>query len=293
MGGGAAAGGAVAGGAVGGGSTDGGTDAGSRCDAVLQTGCPTAQRCLLDTFDGGSNCVSPGTAAIDDPCTSDEQCNGNAICWRPTCRPLCNDSTQKCPPNSACFPVGVGSIGVCLPTCDPVTLVRLSDGAANCGSTSSAGCYAQPTVDAGIAFACAAAPANAPAHGEPARLGSTGQPFANGCRPGAFPFFVARTGSATTVCTATCRPKPTSTASSLDAGGLEPYSCSMRGAPNAECRYLDFWLPMSTRTNYGVCYDYQNFTWDHDGNTNTAPVPTPSCRTLPPADAGAWGCLPL
>jgi hypothetical protein len=192
-------------------------------------------------------------------------------------------------------------LGVCEPLCNPVSQVRLTDGAANCGATiltpqPNRGCYANGTVDGGAIFACA--PAGMGGHGVRAQsFGNTA--FINGCAPGFLPIFPEPDGGPRVLCAATCTAKPTSVASPQDAGGVAPFSCAARGALLAECRYFR-WVGGSTSEPWGVCFDYREYRWDHDGNVSTPDVPVPSCTTLttaPSADGGAsqasfWGCVP-
>jgi hypothetical protein len=219
----------------------------------------------------------------------------------------CTPTPDSCGAGSVCqqFDDGTGTggtVGMCVPTCDPVTQQR-SDGAPACGSADPAspnlGCYGRDGV-----YSCAPVPSQAAGltHGMPAFGPGPGSAYLNGCAPGYQARFVAGTGMTTVVCNAYCSPGTTFQGNGSTGVGVAPHTCPARGATTAECRFVS-WIdsgPTSVNNAIGVCFDYQNFNYDHDMSGGTPNVPFPSCTTVSNMDLDAdgtpdlleWGCGP-
>lgn len=288
---------------------DGGTDGGTGpCDLFTQTGCPAQQRCAFVRTSAGVGspaCVTQGTVADGAVCTlpttGADDCIGSAHCTGSICEAICDPAGDGCGANSACMalggfqsPEGTTLVGICSSKCDPVTQVRLEDGAAACGSPDPAnptqGCYGVPGED----FFCAPS-VSARTHGEvvPPPV------YLNSCAPGYAPLLNQSTGSTDAICVAFCAPGETHKDATANADGVSPHTCASRGASGAECRYFHLIeTPFTANTNtVGICFDYGNFTYDHDMNNGTPDVPTPSCTTVDagtgPGEHLSWGCGPL
>jgi hypothetical protein len=303
----------------------------SDCDPVAQTGCGDGQKCSwirIGEDDGALGCVPDGAKAEDAACgfgtpgnqTGYDDCAAGLTCFggdTGTCEKVCDATAAgSCGATGACQAYADyfddTAHGFCVPSCDPVTQVRLSDSAEACGSADPSaptlGCYASyansvlPT-----AFTCAPAGAADLTHREPARTSAGGTPYLNGCAPGYLPLLVESTGSAVVVCIALCTPVESHQGDADGLLGAAPHQCPDRGATGAgeECRFYS-WLepetaPVSTATStVGFCFDHTKYTWDHDQNATTAPVAAPSCADLPNTDTNgdgvdehaAWGCAP-
>jgi hypothetical protein len=296
------------------------------CNPVAQTGCSAGKKCTwIDTggATGSMGCAPAGLVTEGGACTYGatgaqtgfDDCAGGLACLSGTCTPLCDlgaatscGATEACTRYSGFYErAGAAVAGLCQPTCDPLTQVRLTDGAAACGSPDPAnptrGCFGFPA-GAGEAsvFACAAVFPGAPVHGQ-----VIAPPiYINGCAPGFEPLFRASNTSSDVLCVALCAPAPTSTASPATPGGTSPHACADRGAAGAECRYW-WWvedpaaLASPVQNAVGVCFEPSRYTWDDDGNPLTPEVPLPSCAALEPVDtngiagddASFWGCVPL
>jgi hypothetical protein len=174
-----------------------------------------------------------------------------------------------------------------VPSCNPLTQVRLTDGAVACGSSDplspDRACYLANGV--GI---CAVAGDAA------ATQGTVAGPFVNACAPGFGTQFTDQLPGG--VCAAFCAPAPTSATSAQNAGG-EPasgFTCNEAGAPTAECRFLSPAFSPTAPPSLGACFDFADF--------SVAPgVPYRSCTVLDHTDADAdgllddeqYGCVPL
>jgi hypothetical protein len=296
------------------------------CNPVAQSGCSAAKKCTwiaTGPATGALGCAPAGAATEGQACaygpdgvqTGFDDCAGGLACISGTCKPLCDlaaagacGAAGVCQRYSGFYDSGGTQVaGACEPTCDPVTQVRSTDGAAACGSANptdpSRGCFGLPA-GAGTAsvFTCAPTLAGAPGHGTvlPPPV------FLNGCAPGALPILAASNNSSDVLCVALCTPAPSSSADFTSIGGLAPHTCADRGAAGAECRYWWFLehpaaLPSPARNGVGFCFEPSRYTWDDDGNAFTPEVPLPSCAVLEPVDtngvatddAAYWGCLPL
>jgi hypothetical protein len=171
--------------------------------------------------------------------------------------------------------------GVCEAFCDPLSQVRLSDGAPACGSTTvpaDRGCYGFPSRDEKpTEFRCYSAGTGG--HGTMPMPPSQ----VNSCAPGTIPMGVAG-------CTAYCAPlRINNTTPPENTVGEPPYSCPEAGAtdPGVRCQHL--WrqegaqTPLSAASNdVGFCIDFTRFSWDDDQNAATPPVPWPLPETLTP-----------
>ena len=231
-----------------------------------------------------------------------------------TCAAICDiSSATSCTPSSTwtCsayagyFQAAGGSptAGMCESQCNPLTQVRLSDGAAACGSPDLAnptrGCYGAPAGIAGrpSVFTCARA--------GPSNMTSdvvVTTPYLNSCAPGFIPLLTAGSGSTDAICVALCRPADTTLESHPTPGGQSPYSCADKGAGGShECRY---WWGMEAdgastsawSNGLGYCMDYTKYTYSLGGPALTFP----SCTTLSGTghlfdptftDAAYWACV--
>lgn len=310
------------------------------CDPVAQTGCAAGKKCTWirtsssGTPAGALGCAPAGTAAAGAACsygadgeqTGFDDCRGGLACLAPTnasaaqgtCEALCDVSNAgSCTPASswACvaytgYFANSGSAptaGLCESQCNPLTQVRLSDGAAACGSPDPAnptkGCYGVPATAAGepTVFTCAlAGPANMTE-----RVPVTGTVYLNSCAPGYEPLLDQSTGSTTPVCVAFCSPVDTTLQSHPSPGGASPYSCQEKGgSATDECRFL-WWIeaPGATASAWsngvGFCLDYPSYMYD--SNNDGIPDTTfPSCTALSATafnfdatqnDPTFWGCV--
>jgi hypothetical protein len=296
------------------------------CDPVAQTGCSAGKKCTwIDTGDaagGALGCAPAG--AVDDAaaCTAGapgvltgyDDCKAGLVCRGGTCARVCDLATSAgCGSGTACqayaglFAQADASptAGACDPTCNPLTQVRLSDGAPACGSANpdapNLGCYGAPGRNGRTTtFFCAPAGDATYTHRVVARGPASGGAYLNGCAPGYLPLLAAQTGSSETVCVALCTPGATSIGSTADRQGVAPATCPAAGATAAEeeCRFWWFLedlesTPLSPWTNtLGFCFDPTRYTYDDDQIPETPAVATPSCATLPDTDQ-SWACQPL
>ncbi|MEJ7603664.1 MAG: hypothetical protein WKG01_37600 [Kofleriaceae bacterium] len=160
-----------------------------------------------------------------------------------------------------------------------------------------------------------------------------GQAYPNGCAPGYQAVFFEGPMTMIAKCTGLCAPRDTDmTKGDLRYGAGDPLAVAKlvtQAAPaaggNATCKggkkgslqnnkqdgstqnCLHMWqflldMGMTTENQYndtlGVCFNFGEWTWDHDNNTQTAQVPTPSCTSLPKATkrtdpAARLGCYSL
>ncbi len=301
------------------------------CDPVAQTGCSAGKKCTWiristsGTFAGALACTPAGLADVGGACqygadgatTGYDNCKAGQVCLAPvasaaqgTCERICNSSNVlSCTPSSqwTCStfsdffdPSGSPIAGMCQPQCDPLTQVRLTDGAAACGSpnpaTPSLGCYGAPGYGgAPTVFTCVPAGPSSMTERQPI----SGTVYLNSCAPGYLPLMSESTGSTTAICSALCSPAYTTLESHPTPGGVSPYSCQDKGGGSTdECRYW-WWIegagtPATPWSNgLGFCLDYTYYTY------GTPPVTSPSCTTLSSAafnfstavdDATFWGC---
>ena len=113
---------------------------GGSCDNFAQD-CPEGQKCAAWADDGSNSwnsttCVdvAPDGGAVGDDCTSTgnltgiDSCAFGAMCWNTnaegvgTCVALCTGSAEAplCPNNTPCTIANMGSLNLCLSTCDPL-----------------------------------------------------------------------------------------------------------------------------------------------------------------------------
>jgi hypothetical protein len=300
------------------------------CDPVAQTGCSSGKKCTWiristsGTPTGALACTPAGAVDVGGTCqygadgdtTGYDNCKAGQICLAPntsaaqgTCERICNSSNVlSCTPSSqwACSTYsgyfessgGPAIAGLCQPQCDPLTQVRLTDGAAACGSpnpaTPTLGCYGAPVNGTPTVFTCApAGPSNMTE-----RQPISGTVYLNSCAPGYLPLMLQSTGSTTVICSAVCSPAYTTLQSHSTPGGVSPYSCQDKGGGSTdECRYW-WWIeagaPATSWSNgLGFCLDYSYYTY------GTPPATYPSCTTLSSTsyifdatvnDATFWGC---
>jgi hypothetical protein len=316
-------------------SPDGGSGA---CDPVAQTGCTTGQKCTwvriaasTSSQVGTLQCAPDGTVALNGACTwgaagattGYDNCQHGLICLASsrtdmatgTCSTICDTSAASgaagaCPMNYACgkysnFFENTGdpanNIGLCDPTCNPLTQNRDYDTAAHCGGPLDTNnkptreCNGLPSSDASPShFTCSSVL-------DPTKVGDTdaydatlGGVYLNSCAAGYIPLLYDNTTDAAAqnemkvICVAFCQPSDTSTAATTMAGGTAPYTCAAAGTGGThECRY--WWFLESSTTmmsqwsnGLGYCFDYTNYTYDgsmlHPATSTT--TPDPSCKTL-------------
>lgn len=317
-------------------SSDSGPKIGpSACNVLAQTGCSAGQKCtwiqVTDTT-GATGCVPEGSKAALQACTwgangattGYDNCVKGLTCLGGApgsstpgeCRAACDSSaTSACSANEACLRYSkvydgtTPPLGLCEAQCNPLTQVRLTDGAAACGSPNPAaptrGCYGVPSQDnLPTVFTCAMAGDPAKTHRVPA-----GDPiYVNSCAPGYLPLLIDSTGSTTGVCIALCSPVAAWQGNTAGLGGAPPHTCAAAGATGAgeECRFWWFMegptTPLSQWSNgLGYCFDHTRYTWDADNNPLTPDVTMPSCGALASTDTDGngvadyleWGCGPI
>lgn len=288
----------------------------SACNPVEQTGCETDEKCafVFDSFPnlGRTACAPAGTGALNDACTRDENtgvddCGLGLQCLSGACREICSSAPDSCTTDYACSRYSAyftdnDNVGVCDPTCNPIDQTRDYDSAELCGSANvnepDRGCY-------GVSdrpFTCSPAGDPANVHNVDAR-DENGDVYINSCAPGYLPLLRRGSDDDTPICVAMCTPLETHSGATGNAIGESPYSCPDRNALTGnECRYF-WWLeenPTVDRNFIGFCLNYNNYTYDDDGNAGTENVPFPSCTTLSNTDTDnnqtpdhlEWGCAP-
>jgi hypothetical protein len=307
------------------------------CSVLDQTGCGVGQKCtwirITDAL-GATGCVPTGTRVAQatcnwgslgettgyDDCAKGLTCVGGGASSPGECKADCRSdtnagclSTEACTVYSGLYSNSTPSVGLCEATCNPLTQVRLTDGAAACGSPDllapTRGCFGSPSRDARpTVFSCAPIMTGSAArtHRVPAAVG--GVVYLNSCAPGYLPLLLDSTGSTTVVCIALCSPVESWAGSVSQVGGAAPHTCLAAGATGAgeECRYWsfleDYTTPIGQWSNgLGFCLDHTRYTWDADSNALTPPVPFPSCGDLANTDTNAngyldhleWGCGPI
>lgn len=307
---------------------DGGPDDGSAtgdasiptCGVLEQTGCMAGEDCSWVTSNGGgrsAECVPAGTIPLRGACIPSDAgtpdgCASGLTCVSGTCERVCS-LVDGCTGAAVCqlymgF-IDDGITGVCSPTCDPVSQIRLDDGAPACGSPDpmfpSRGCYGY--MEGPFVCTYLTSGASTRTHGTTPLMSPTGTPYANGCAPGNVVFgLVAETGETVFSCRALCRPAETFMGSDAQRQGVAPNTCAARGASAAteECRFVGFFLdvPSSEVPGVGMCLDPTAITYDDDMDQGavTPRIPWPSCSTLTTGDLNndgrpdhqSWGCAP-
>jgi hypothetical protein len=173
------------------------------CDPVAQTGCPAAQKCLVNS--SGPGCAADGTVALGQACNAaaDDCIHGTLCIADPTtpslaiCRQLCRtdaDCTQAAPAgelgNVAHCLITLSSAKLCTVACNPV----LAAGASGCASGLACTLTTSPMVATYTDCYLSDSSANMP--------GSSCSIPQNGCAPGAYCANAAQ-GSGT--CRQACR----------------------------------------------------------------------------------------
>jgi hypothetical protein len=247
----------------------------------------------------GGRCAPDGTVAIGGSCTRDadglDDCTNGATCVGGTCRRFCRQAgAPACPADYTCgIYSGIldeSTEGVCDPTCDPVTQVRLFDDAPACGSPDpgapTLGCYGPLEGP----FTCVNVPSTALGHG-----GVPMPVYLNSCVPGVAAA-VRYEGDVT--CVAYCSPAVTYMGNDSLRTGNPPHTCGARGATglNEECRFIHVLqgTPNAFGNQYGLCLDHARI-------AATSGMSFPSCSALPDTDTDGdgvpqhveHGCAPL
>jgi hypothetical protein len=308
------------------------------CDPVAQTGCDNGQKCTwvrLQATDatqtGVKACVPDGTVPLNGACqwgaagasTGYDNCTKGNICLASsrkdkatgTCLGICDQTALAgaagaCPTNYACggyvnFFYNMNdpatNVGLCDPTCDPLSQTRDYDKAAHCGGPLDANnqptkaCIGLPSSDATPSqFTCGSVLDPTKTGDVSAYDATLGGVFLNSCAAGYIPLLYDNTADAKAknqmgvICVAYCKPAPTSSTATTMSGGASPYTCAAAGTGGThECRYWWFlessMTPVSAASNgVGYCFNYKNYTFD--GSMLHPPqgtsVPEPSCTTL-------------
>jgi hypothetical protein len=289
------------------------------CNPLLPTACGANQRCtsVKNLNVGVATCEPDGTVDPDGACVVDangvDNCKRGTACRNGICESVCPGGANTCAGSHTCV-VYSGtftgqSVGLCTPTCNPLTQARNTDNAPACGdpnpSSPALGCFG---AKADGAFFCATTPYAANKSDSVAGQTASG-PYLNGCAIGFEPLLKQDSTSSTYICVAMCQPAPTSSASASNAGGLagSGHTCSDSGAGGThECRYLWYLqnpsasgFPTAYGNTLGFCMDYTKYTYT-DPSTHQA-TQDPSCATLDPTkhtysdsltDDVYWGCAP-
>jgi hypothetical protein len=254
----------------------------SVCNVRDPLSCPSGWKCTATMEAGGTieaHCVPDGTIALGGFCEPwlieeevtgyrHDDCRNGSLCVGNECRAFCSviDGPAACTDPYACVGYGIlpndPELGVCDPTCDPVTQVRLTDGAQWCGSIDTVlpeqTCVGQPNGP----FFCAPTQDTSATHG---RL--IGQPvYLNACAAGFMPYMQEPGSTGNAICAAMCRPQETSMTMQGGAQGQpgSGYTCPDRGAFTAECRFVSM-IQNSGQPGFGdfdsvgYCFDYQNY----------------------------------
>jgi hypothetical protein len=258
-----------------------------QCDPVGQD-CPNVgDKCGRVELSGviTIECYANGNVAAEGACVIDanghDDCRGGLACVGGRCQEMCTLVPDSCGSGGACLQyAGVydgtgfdGSLGLCTPTCDPVTQL-MSDGA-SCGAGRA--CYGSPNGP----FFCASEIDPA------ARHGTVISPpvYLNSCAGGFMPFNIDPTDSNNRLCAALCRPQQTSSTDPSGAGGVpgSGFTCADRNANTAECRFISAIQDMGA-PGFG---DHDDVGWCLEYTASGQP----SCTTLPDGDQ-ANGCAP-
>jgi hypothetical protein len=282
----------------------------------------------------GAACTPPppGPMGYDD-------CAKGSVCLAGVCKQICDvmGGAPTCDENHSCtryadfFEVGGNAVaGVCDPGCDPLTQdLKIGTNKVACGSPTgnmpNSGCYGYDD------YSCApVGPTTLTLlDRDPPRTNASGNPYLNGCAPGFIPFFYEMTGSTTTLCSGYCSAleidstQPNNNqgnatalakmpADAAPVAGHGVCSAIYKGSSaNSSCRFMYPYveddmgnLPLAFEQGpyldtLGICFEYTQFNYDHDMNTQTPNMPYPNCATLPKRsgtttgdadDAADWGC---
>jgi hypothetical protein len=298
--------------------TQTGCSAGQKCTWIrISTGTSPAQQlgqagCAPDGTVAANGACQWGPSGAT---TGFDNCAEGAVCLASpamesatgTCLSTCSLGSAQlvCPTAYACgqyskfgsnSPGEQALFGLCDPTCNPLTRQRDYDLAAECGSIDPAnpnrGCYGFPS--------SGPSPSKFTCNG----LGTLGHRqivtppvFTNSCTSAAIPMLYEQSGSMSIVCIAIGAPLTVNnTQPAANRYGMTPYSCPQvpvltpmfRATGTGEVmQHWWFWedatTPQSTASNsYGVCVDFTKYTWDHDQNAATPPVPWSDPTTLVP-----------
>ena len=319
------------------------------CDPVKQTGCGTGEKCTWvrtvatqTEQHGVMACVKLAAApvALNGACaygasgtaTGYDNCDKGLICSASSakeaatgaCVGICDttgltSADGACATNYACAKYNAyfandgdtpNNIGLCDPTCDPLTHKRDFDGAAACGgktdaqSNETVACLGFPGADNDphpSEFTCGGSLHPSFKAGQLAYDATYGGVFANSCGAGFVPLLYQSTADAVkkdemkVICVGYCEPVATSSETPTSPGGNKAtkHSCQDVGYPTtAECHYwwwfedhdgMDADTAVSKWSNgLGFCQDLANaYTYDDTkfGGTNKA-QPIPSCTKL-------------
>jgi hypothetical protein len=328
------------------------------CNPIMQSGCDTGQKCTwvrvaasTSSQIGQLGCVPDGTVDVNGACTYGaagaqtgyDTCKKGLICLASsrtdmaagTCATICDTTaaagaTGACATNYACglyyhYFENTGdpaqTVGLCDPTCHPLTQKRDYDSTSasgdHCGAPLDAGgnptkaCNGLPA-GAGVAshFTCSSVLDPTKKSDAIAYDASIGGVALNACAAGYIPLLYDNSTDAAAqdqmkvICVAFCQPAETDSANKAMAGGATPYTCAAAGAAAPhECRYWWFLegdtsgaATMSEFSNgLGYCFNYTNYSFDgsklHPPQAN--PTGQPSCTTQSSTaktwDAGTGG----
>ena len=291
------------------GDGDGGIDGPTGpCDPLappFQQNCGAGERCTWTVVDaaagtGTLGCVAEGTLPIGSVCTTStggqpDRCAAGTVCADGLCRDLCGfdgaaghgcAADESCARHANLFASGaaVPAVGVCTPSCDPLTQQRPDGGSCPEGE----GCYLLTSAAETVAV-CAAVGTGT--HGQEL----AGTAYANACVPGAQPRR-RNSASETVECGGLCKPVDvTSTMARGSEGGLAPDSCELRwgtappdnGGLGESCRYWSAREPFAALSPFsntvGWCFKHVSFLYDPDGD-GTLDTSFPRCAGLTMGD---------
>jgi hypothetical protein len=310
--------------------TQAGCAAGEKCSWIIDDATADIGHigCAPDgTVAIGGACMNAGGVGPDD-CVAGSVCVA-AEC-KAICDPMAAAAASGCDAQHACSRYsglfeqgGMILYGACDPAADPLTqkLLAGTGSLEACGSTTATapnkGAY---TFDFNV-FTCAPVGTQTLTltDRQPPRTDSAGNPFVNGCAPGWMPFFLEKTGSTKALCTGLCAPVKTDITAPgkvsgdpavlgklpADATAVAGHAVckpnikgSVVAGNNENCLFLWGFItnmdgsvgPSQYNDTLGVCFDYNQFTYDATGNTpdmgqnypnpGIATQPIPSCDKL-------------
>jgi hypothetical protein len=258
---------------------DGGDDeTTTACNPVSQTGCDAGEKCTWVVYSeepslGKTECVADGTVDKAGACTTGapgaatgfDDCKAGLYCVNSVCTDICTQTdSATCDEGFACViyadtfdDLGDDStIGLCAPTCNPVTQDCEVEGQA---------CYLLISDGAGT---CAGVPAAAAelGQGDTCYGPMAGSCYLNGCNKGYQAILLAQAGSDDAVCGAFCTPVNTylNNPDTNDVDGGDPANCGAARVMQANqgCGFIqsifagsDTFDPSIISAEYGICYN--------------------------------------
>jgi hypothetical protein len=257
---------------------DAGDDVAEACNPVSQTGCEAGEKCTWVVYSeepalGKTECVADGAVDKAGACTVGEpgaatgfdDCKAGLYCVNGACSDICTQTdATTCDDGFACViyadtfdDLGDDStVGLCAPTCNPVTQDCEIEGQA---------CYLLISDGAGT---CAGVPAAAATQeqGDTCYGPMAGSCYLNGCNKGYQAILLATAGSDDAVCGAFCSPVNTyvDNPDTNDVDGGDPANCGVARVMQADqgCGFIqsifagsDTFDPSIISVDYGICYN--------------------------------------